>query len=69
MLVEARSTRRGAVREPDIADPIDGPAEAHVAAVDQIAVALQPLIATLDVRPLSDETVRMHRLPPVPSLP
>ncbi|MGY1681929.1 arsenate reductase/protein-tyrosine-phosphatase family protein [Geodermatophilus sp. SYSU D01176] len=66
-LAETRALRRGVNRDHDIADPIDGPADAHVAAVDEIATALVPLVAVLDVRPLTEETVRITRLPPVPA--
>jgi protein-tyrosine-phosphatase len=56
---------RGA--EFDVPDPIDGSSRVHAQAVDQIAAALEivlPLLAHSGS--LSEDTVRMPRLPPVP---
>jgi protein-tyrosine-phosphatase len=66
-LREARSRHarpRGAVC--DVVDPIDGSARLHLQVVDQIAEAVGALVNALQRPPVTDETVRVHRLPPVP---
>ena len=63
-LAEARALRRGALCDLDVADPIEGPAGAHAAAVHAVADSLVPLMGALEARPLTEETVRITRLPP-----
>ncbi|RZU34133.1 low molecular weight phosphatase family protein [Blastococcus saxobsidens] len=51
----------------DVPDPIEGSSRVHAEAVDQIVTALELVFPLLEDRtPLSDETVRMPRIPPVP---
>jgi protein-tyrosine-phosphatase len=51
----------------DVPDPIEGPSRVHVEAVDQIAAALELVVPLLvGSGSLSDDTIRMPRLPPVP---
>jgi protein-tyrosine phosphatase len=65
-LADVRAIHRPGARDSDITDPIEGPARVHATAVDDVARALDPLIALLDRQTMPDDTVRMDRLPPVP---
>jgi protein-tyrosine phosphatase len=66
-LAEARAVHRSAGGDADVADPIDGPARAHAVAVDEVAEALAPLLRLLESPATEWDTVRIHRLPPVPA--
>jgi protein-tyrosine phosphatase len=66
-LAEARAVHRSAGRDADVADPIDGPTGAHAVAVDVVAEALAPLLRLLGSPATEWDTVRIHRLPPVPA--
>jgi protein-tyrosine-phosphatase len=68
MLVEARALARQRARPVDegVPDPIQESAEFHAEVVGTIAAALSPLADVLPRPRLSDATVRMPRLPPVP---